>query len=133
MILDASITISRPSGDSCNYISITVVDKKCSCEFIELQIPYSEFAQALTGLSRIDCVANFRENAPIGKKREHKFVIVKCPDYANIEDREKREKAARKVFAEFEVDGWKGNVDDAFNHHNWCGKNEVRVGFVRYV
>jgi hypothetical protein len=122
------ISISRPQGDGCDYISIEVNDKSSGVEFIELRISYADFAEAITGLSGIPITFKTRFLDKIGKLREHKEVnVVTFVSYKRYTKEE-----ANAILAPYEVDGWKGRTDDLNNNHRRT-KTGYNVTFVRYV
>ena len=137
--LPARISISRPSrGDGKQYIKIEILDDKSHCQAVEVQIGYAEFAQALTGLGHIECQMEFNDSGIIGKKREHKSMIVKIPSFLSSD--KKYAKALRAVLEVYEEDGWRAYDSSAVNPHNWTktqereeGFHNVNVTFTRYV
>lgn len=128
MKLKGKISISRPFyGDGKKGIEITIIDDTSGCEFLSASMTMESFAECLTGLGHTECDLEFRETAPIGKICEVKEEIVPKPK--GYKDRGE----AVKLLAPFETEGWKGRIDDMFNHRRWSGTNHVRVTFVRYV
>lgn len=101
---------------------------------IEVNISLEEFAAALTGLAGQACDFTIYD-APVGKKREVKNVVVKRPGFGQSSDRSgERMAMARRAAVEYLVDGWDvDRPDDLFNHHHWVGMDDVSVTRVRYV
>lgn len=127
------ITISRIlSNREDDTISITVIDAVSRCEFVEILVSVEDFGFAITGRSEVDCKVEFREKAPLGKRRETKVELIPEPK----EYKEKPEEYV-PLLAPFEVEGWKGQVDTLYNSHNSAtgpnGESMRRVTFVRYV
>ena len=131
-MLKGKISINRPSYSDIDHpevITIELTDATSGCRFLEVEIGVAEFAKALTGLSYTDC--EFELNAKnVGKVHEHQVVIV--PVDSSYVPHGMREKIAARILKPFEVDGWKGQVDDLFNHHRYTPKGQ-RVTFHRYV
>lgn len=128
---EGSISITRPSyGDEREFIEIALTDKLSGSEFCSVRILLDDFARALTGLGHVACRFDFHP-AVVGMKYEHKTERVKRPtDY--VERGADRERVAREAFAPFEVDGWRGRVDDLFNSHRHAGDGSM-VTFTRHV
>jgi hypothetical protein len=127
-----TITIGRSHGGSEQSqeqpIHIEIRDEASGTRFIEVQMSLEAFASALFGLSSQDCSFELRtEN--VGKIREMKYELIPAPDITCFSDRERQ---AKQILEPFEIDGWKGRVDDLLNHHCREGGNQ-RVLFVRYV
>lgn len=127
-----NLSISRPSYggfDDREFIEITFRDCSSGTEFVTARVKLDDFARALTGLGHLDMSFDFYPEL-VGKKYEHKTEIVPRPD-VGYNDKNRNEIAA-KAFAPFEVEGWKGRVDDLFNSHMRT-KEGYRVIFTRYV
>lgn len=65
MNIKAALTISRLSTDK---ISICVQDHASHAQFLELEIDPAEFANALTGLSHVECTGEVRGLENVGKQ-----------------------------------------------------------------
>lgn len=130
-MMKGSITISRPQrSDDARYIQIEFNDESSGVNFLTAQVGLEAFAETLTGLARSPCEFELRP-ALVGKVHEHKEIIVPRDGYSYAVGAE-REQIAKEVLGPFEIDGWKGRVDDLFNHHRKT-KDGYRVVFVRYV
>jgi hypothetical protein len=129
--LQGTITISRPQGRDVSWIEITLHDELSGVEFATVYIDPANFAEALTGLGHVPCKFDLRPSL-VGKKAEHKEEIVPFEGGGYVKPGLPRENAAAPYLAPFEIDGWKGRVDDLFNHHRHT-PNGYRVTFVRYV
>ena len=131
-LLPGKISITQPHGDGCDYISIKITDKSSSVEFIEVQIKYAEFARAL-GARMCSCEFRTRGLDLIGMNREHKKELVLVPHHEYSE----RERVAWAAIEPFNVDGWKGRVKDALNHHcvveSQVNGAVYRVSFIRWI
>ena len=76
-MLKANLTISRPQSSRASddpFIRIVVRDSNSRAQFLELDVPLATFAEALTGLSEVECDMNVRDLAKVGLKKETKFV-----------------------------------------------------------
>jgi len=131
--LPANITISKPS---CNtgeqFVSIEIIDDVSNCQVCELKIPLDDFAKVITGLSRVHCLMEFNDKAPVGKQLEHKTekVIIKG---AHRYEKKKFDEAVEKALKPFEKQGWKGCRSDAGNPHRGQPDTGVSVSFHRHV
>lgn len=126
------VNIARPRGSGePEYVQIEVNDELSGANFISIRIPIKEFTEALFGLAQRPCEFDLRPDL-VGLKHEWKEEFVPFEDWTFYRDYGDRNEVAAEVFAPFEVDGWKGRVDDLFNHHR-RGKGGARVVFVRYV
>ena len=101
--MKGKLTISRPSyGDGRRKISINVKDVDAGIRFLELEIDLDSFAEAITGLSEIECDLKVMALHNVGKKIERNKIEFKLPS-DDICD--------RKYLAEEELDkvipeGW---------------------------
>lgn len=126
-----SLTISRPRGGSGpEYIEVRLTDELSGVTFIEAQIELADFTEALVGLANVPCKFELRASY-VGMRHEHKRIDVPF-EVAYTSDQAERQRLARAAFKKFEVDGWKGNVRDLFNHHNRTSSGYI-VTFERYV
>ena len=112
-------------------IRIRVVDEGSMTAFLDVHLSLEALSLALTGQSDIECEFELRPKL-VGKQREHKTELVPFPRDQHYVEKSERAAVASRVFAPFEVDGWKGSVDDLFNHHRQEG-DCMRVLFTRYV
>ena len=126
--LKGHLTISRPQcGGGEKYISITFVDEKSSAEFLAAKIDLANFAEALTGLGRVECSFELRPSL-VGKTEEIKDVEVIVSDGAySLTD-----KQLEDILAPYERNGWKGHLRDLKNHHRRT-THGYTVTFERYV
>lgn len=129
--LKGSLSIGRVrSNVDDGYVSLTLHDESSGTEFVTVRISPESFAEALLGLSFVECQFDLRAER-VGKIYEHKEEIVSF-DGGYAAPGLPRENAAAPVLAPFEVDGWKGRVDDLFNSHRRT-KDGYRVTFTRYI
>lgn len=122
------ICVVHSSHDD-DYVAIKVDDDISCRPAIEIRMSIADFGEALLGRGRTPC--HFEPSNPcVGKKREHKTVIVPLRHGADATE-------IAEAFAPFEIDGWKGSVGHAKNHHNRTrtedGRESVKVMFERYV
>lgn len=111
MKIKGKITISRPRGGKEKEIRIDLSDTDaCLNKFLEVSIGLSEFAEILTGLSRVDCDIEVRGLQNIGKIREHKTFEFELPrdELGNV-----RKEMAKTVLSNIIPEGWSST--DAFN------------------
>jgi hypothetical protein len=131
--MKGKITITRPSySDSRRAISITMHDESSGTQFLDVEIGMAEFAEAITGMSRIPCEFQlFARN--VGKIHEHKAVSVFVPAQRHKTTPE----IVRAAVAEHEVDGWMARDDDAKNGHRITSYADdgyhVNVTYDRFV
>ena len=113
----------RMMRTSCNveedYLSIEVEDELSGIQFLKVKMPLGSMADLLTSRTA-ECEFEARAWHNVGKKRETKREKVFIP--GNIYDLKKRLEAADEAVKKFNVDGWRGDVRDAVNHHNRCAK-----------
>ena len=131
--MKGKITISRPKGRGCDYITISASDSASGIEFVEINVKYSEFAEALTGASYKSCDFELRGVERVGMKRENKTESVFIPNTIAYKDTE----AIRAEVAKHEVDGWIGYIPDASNNHRMTKSTKdgayYTVGFTRWL
>lgn len=128
---EGEISINRSHhSHSEDNISIDIDDKNSGCRIATIRASVIDFANALFSLRGQNCKYVLSNLELAGKIREHKDILVKIPKTA-------KDKTIEQALAEFEVDGWKGRVSDAKNHHRaveYADKyTSYRVGFTRYV
>lgn len=77
--MKGKLTISRPQySDGRKLISIQVRDEDSVTRFLTLDIGYAEFAEAITGLSEMDCELSVRNLERVGKTRVSKDITFPC-------------------------------------------------------
>lgn len=133
MEFPGSISISRVScSHEPDYVSIKIIDETSHARFAEIRMTFEQLGLAITGRSEVDCIVDFREEAPIGKRRELKYELVPAPP-----DRQITAEEGVALLAPFEVDGWKGQLRELHNSRNDRlgpgGEKLRRVAFVRYI
>ena len=126
--LAGKISIVRSSSGRESWIEIEVGDAVSGCRLVDVKMELETFAEALFGRGYCECQLEYFDQCPVGQRREVKTEVV---DASGLDWRKDTNEAER-VLAPFEVDGWKGTVDDLYNHHRGP-VNARRVGFVRFV
>ncbi len=133
------ISISRPHGHNCDYIQIRVKDVNSLVPFVDVQIKYADFTRALTGQGEIDCEFETRWLDLLGTIRENKTEVVLIPARKTRNERSVNRQIIRNAIAAHEVNGWRGDDDDAKNFHRYVrddkesGGKYFNISFVRYV
>ena len=130
----AKISITRPISNTVDdYISVSVHDEDACIQFLNLQIPFASFAEALTGLARTPCTMEFMGLQNVGKKREHKELIITLPD--GIRWGAKRKDIAISEGKKQCPKGWV--MDEYFSRQNSFftedGKDFARTSINRWV
>jgi hypothetical protein len=124
--LPAGLSICRFQGGKRETgVSIRVVDQISHCCVLEIEMSVEEFGHAVLGLSERPCEAQWRTKN-LGLKYEHKTEAV---PYDNFSNKQTKEQALKP----FEIDGWKGRLEDLGNGHKSAGNHAYHVVFVRYV
>ncbi|WP_318826004.1 hypothetical protein [Providencia sp. PROV252] len=78
--MKGKLTISRPTyGDGRELISVVVRDGASRINFLEIEINYSDFTKAITGLSEVDCELTIRGLEQVGKKKITEARTALCP------------------------------------------------------
>lgn len=130
---NAKLTISRPSGTDTGYITIRVMDGDSGSHFVDVKVPYEEFALAITGMGHVDCSAVVRGLNRLGLVRENKSEVITLPPSVS---RVEQDDEINDLLAPYEVDGWIGNRDDFKNWHRRSRSpsgNTITVSFQRWV
>lgn len=85
--LEGRLTISRPQGGLTDgkFVRVAIRDQTSSLEFVRLEIPLADFADALMGLSEVECQLTVNSLKDVGKVRES--VRVTFPLDQNYLDR----------------------------------------------
>jgi len=129
MKFSGKISISRYSGSS-SGISIELSDTDSGVRVVRIDLTPEQFGNAVSGLGYVDCSFELGGVEYVGKKREHKTVLMSVSKYPS----ELKNSEIEKLFSEYEVDGWNGRRSDFLNHHNYNMKNKtVSVVFERYI
>jgi len=135
--LKGHISISRTSGHNITHpIRIEIIDDISGSTFAIAELTLENYAEAITGLAYADCNLQYYEDAPVGKTREIKkeqIDITEMNIYIKPKD---QEKTAKIFLTPYEIDGWKGDASDLFNHHKQSRKDNktfANVMFVRYI
>ena len=122
----ARLTIGRVCSNGQDYIKLELEDELSSVSFLELNIPFSEFAQCITGSASQKVDFGVRGLNKIGMKLETKVEHVHISDRPN-------DVYIDKCVRSWETDGWIGRRNDCRNHHNHIGQGRYRVSFHRWV
>jgi len=104
---EASLSISRVHNSGCeDYIALRIEDDDAHIQFVELEIPFKAFSEALTGLSSRPCLMVVRGLDKVGKKQEmiHPFNF-ELPEDAEYRDKE----SARTALSSACPKGWTGS------------------------
>lgn len=130
---EGNIVITRHSGgrtdDDSRCITIAVQDKNSGIQFIEIELTPLEFARAIFG-HYTTCQFNLRGLDLVGCAYENKTENV--PYTRGVHAKPNRA-AMQKALEPFEVDGWRGDMDDLENHHRHVSAGVQRVTFRRYL
>lgn len=121
-----TLTISRPRPGTTARIQIR--DAASYLGFITVEVDLKDFAEALLGLSEVDCTFELRSIENVGKVRESKTEVIEIesPWSWSQEDLD-------ALIGTYEIDGWRcQNRKDVTNPHKG-GQGKQRVTFVRYV
>ena len=80
--INASLTISRPSGAGDEVIRIAIMDETSRARFVELEIGLADFTSVLTGLSEVKCNGTVRNLEVVGKRKvQEKRSLLYTGDY----------------------------------------------------
>lgn len=119
------ISISRTlSSSKGSFITLEIKDETSRCRIIQAEIDMEVFGPLVTGASAQPCEVEVYLGCPLGQVRETKTEYIARPE-CNYED---KKKVGRTVLAPYEVDGWKGYVDDLFNNHKRQGPASAHAG-----
>ena len=115
-MLKGNLTISRPNGgrsDENPCISIKVRDATSRIDFVTIEVPLANFAEALTGLSEVEARLTVRGLDNVGKVRESQPVtFVLTDEYLAKHDLRSYDRAGIKALLEndpegrFHEEGW---------------------------
>lgn len=82
------LTISRPQySDGTKLINISLIDDDANIQFVDVEIPYDEFTEVITGMSRVNCNFEVRNLSNVGKVKEQRDISVPIEDDYNKENR----------------------------------------------
>jgi hypothetical protein len=132
MKVKGKIQIGRViSNSEDDYIIIDLEDQTSNKNFATAKLSLQNFAKAITSQT-VECEIEVRSLEKVGKKREIKYIQIDIPNSTNEEE-------IKTIISSFEIDGWKGNLNDVKNHHNRI-KSEItgtydcyKVLFERYI
>lgn len=123
------ITSNTPHG---SWVRISLEDANSFIRFVDVDIDFEQFGNAITGQSDQPCDIELRGLDFLGKKHEHKTEFIKWPRGAE-------EGIIELEVQMYEVDGWKRGRKDFKNYHNYVAEKSdegyecYKVSFVRYV
>lgn len=130
--LKGRLSIARPRGNGPDYVQIDLTDESSGTRAATIRLSLENFTETTVGNMLIECEFDYYPER-VGKVREWKDENVSIADLPfYVKNGEERQRLARETLKPYETDGWRGDVDDLFNHHRRSGKI-ARVGFVRYV
>lgn len=134
---DCRLSIGRViCSDQHDYIRIQLNDQISGSMIFEGAMKLANYAKCITGLSSVDIRGMHIASRRVGKTSEHKTVEITFLRYMGCGPKA-RQKIVQDTIAKYEVDGWIGRVEDAFNHHHHVqtkADNSVyKVTFHRYV
>jgi hypothetical protein len=124
--MNGTLTISKGSDDT---IRIELTDSLSRTRCASIKMDPTEFANVIFGLAERPCTFELRSDK-VGLRRETKTENV---SYVPMWPEVHNNAAAQAAIAEFEKDGWKGNLSDALNHHKRGPDGSYRVTFERWV
>lgn len=132
--MEGSITISRPHGIKCDYISIKFRDESSRTGFMEARIRYADFAEALTGLSEVPCEITVRGLNRVGKQQEIdkiEFKVAGAKHKYGEELRRLAENSAKEHTPEgWEADKYYGSQNSFFTRY---GETWARTTIRRWI
>ena len=134
--MKGNIQITRPSyGTGKEAICIKMTDESSGIQFLELEIALSDFTKAVTGQGGVEVDFELRHVEKVGMVQQNKTEEVYVPEG----DYEMREARAKRALKQYEIDGWKGRVNDCLNMHRRIGPHATKKGsmysvtFTRHV
>lgn len=113
----------RMNGDGSGIINLTMIDENSGAKFLDAEIDLASFAEALTGLARVDVEYELENLEIVGRTRETKRVFIA-----------ERKTGVRLSKADV-AEGWQ-YWSGYGNHHNSKIKNDVsgyECTVVRYL
>lgn len=129
--IDGKITISRPTcGDGSEYISIRLRCESSRTRFLDLEMDYAEFAQALTGLSEVNCKIITRKLDRIGKTKETRPLEFMVPEGKHLDKSVAKDRATKEVPEGWVSDAYFNSTDSFFQKN---GKYWARTTMSRWV
>lgn len=87
--MKGKITITRQSSNKGDgVISISIRDELSRIEFVEAKISFNDFAEAITGLSFVDCEIMVNDFEKVGMQFQRKTLEFELPEttYSNRKD-----------------------------------------------
>jgi hypothetical protein len=123
------VHISRVHGHDTDgkEILLSVTDRASRARILEAYFGLADFMEILTG--RIgNSAGDFYEDTPVGYNREHKEETVPRPKLFTPNRYEEK-----IILSPYEIDGWKGRVEDLYNSRRWVDTDRVSVVFSRFV
>jgi hypothetical protein len=108
-------------------VRVEVEDTRAGVRFLSLRMTSEALAEALVGSMQVDCEFELGGLQNVGKQSEHKRERVGPLEW-NSTDEE-----VRAAIAVYEVDGWRGRVEDAHNWHNRNREGLYEVSYYRWV
>lgn len=130
MKVKGTITISRvQSSHEDDYIEVRLIDEDAAIAFAETKIGMKEWGDAVSGRGYVPVEIEIRGLDKIGTHYESKTEIV---PYTKLAFSNAEKLAAIRAMKKFEVEGWRGDESDLFNHHRLRDQG-IAVTFRRNV
>ena len=132
--MKGQIAISRPTyGGDKKKISIQIMDKTSRIRFVDVEIDYDKFAEAITGLSYVDCDIETRNLSNVGKTKESMTFEFPMPSDSSGYDKDVARSEVDQLINKRE--GW--IADKSFSSQNTFftkdGIKYTRTGIYRWV
>ncbi len=139
---DCKISIGRVTcSDQPDYIQVRIDDSTSRSLIFEGRMKLADYAKCITGLSYVGIIGEYICSYNVGRTSEHKTIDIEFP--AGTSTSPNCKKVVRTIIAGYEVDGWSGCDNDAFNHHRSKGRPSsaargfrvtvYEISFHRYV
>lgn len=131
--LKGELRIARPRGNTEHeYVQLELTDELSGTRVVTVRIGLAEFTEAVVGSQLVACeFDHYPERVGMTREWKEEFVLFPNDRYFTA-PLNQRQEVGRLTLAPLEVDGWRGEVDDLFNHHR-RGSDGARVRFTRYV
>lgn len=129
-------TYGREDGKRIDYFRLELIDEKSWTGVITVEIPADKIADFISN-SPVKVDYKTFDSQVLGCQAQNKEIVLNVPQMIGKDKIALRK--LREAIAAHEKDGWRGNDEDAHNHHRYAGVSTrkgwvmYRIGFNRWV
>lgn len=127
--LKGTFRVSRvQSNIEDDFIDFELIDEASRLVICSIRMSIAEYGDLISGTRNVPCEIRLFETSRAGMTHEHKTEAIPRIEISNPSDED-----LQAHVKPWEKDGWIASTRDLRNHHLWVGRDQVKVGFDRWV